>query len=108
MKTKTRKHRTSKSSYEGGEQSGTHVNNKDLVLRGVIIPVDRDDQGNILTIALATNQEDEYIISAEGAGNTLFQHLQGEVEVRGVAKVVDGEKVFVVQEYRQIKRESDW
>jgi len=55
-------------------------------LKGILIPVNWDKKGNIVALAIATENEEEYWIETKGRWESLMKHLREEVEVRGVLK----------------------
>ena len=54
-----------------------------IKLRGVLIPVDWDSTGNTIALAVATNEEEEYLIDPTATAQELFSMLQEEVEIAG-------------------------
>jgi hypothetical protein len=57
--------------------SATHE--RDLVLRGIVIPFDWDPDGQVRTVAILTRDEGEYEVVPGGAGTQLLGHLQREI-----------------------------
>jgi hypothetical protein len=78
---------------------------KVITLRGVVIPVDWDEQGNVARIALSTHDEDEYLIHDDELGNTLRGLINEEVEVSGHSRKRKTKKVVIVETYKRIREE---
>lgn len=72
---------------------------KPIRLRGIVIPMDWDEKGKVVTAALSTHTEDEYLIDHGYKGKELLHFIQEEVEVSGVATKNHGKKTISVQEY---------
>jgi predicted NUDIX family NTP pyrophosphohydrolase len=68
--------------------------------RGVIVPVDWDENGNVVTVALAAHGEDEYVIDSQEKGEELKNLIQQEVEVIGEVRKKDGKIIIRVREYK--------
>ena len=57
--------------------------NEQSKLRGIILPNQWDNNGNVKSIALNTHDEKEYIIEFNGQGKELLNHLQEMIEIEG-------------------------
>lgn len=68
--------------------------------RGVIIPVEWDENGNVVAIGISTRGEDEYIIENEGKEEELKALIRQEVEVIGEVKRREGKRTIKVKEYK--------
>ena len=91
------------------EEHGTGVKrrrNKTGTIRGVVIPMDWDDQGNVVRIAISSHDEEEYMVAREGKGGELLAFIRREVEVGGEIKEEDHKKVISVTKYRLTKAEE--
>jgi len=76
------------------------------MIRGVIIPMDWDEHGNVVRIAISSNDEKEYLVGKGGKGNELLSFIRKEVEVGGVVKEEDHRKVIMVKQYAVKKAEE--
>lgn len=74
--------------------------NNTSVIRGVVIPMDWDDQGNVVRIAISSHDEMEYLVEKDGKGRELLAFIQKEVEVSGRISEEDEKKLIRVQKYR--------
>jgi hypothetical protein len=79
---------------------------KTSVIRGVVIPIDWDDQGNVVQIAISSHDETEYVVEGEGKGSELLAFIRKEVEVGGEIKEEDHKKVIKVKRYHLRKGEE--
>ncbi len=78
---------------------------EDLVtVRGILVPVEWDESGGVLTMAVSTDQEDEFMIDDNNKGKELCLHLRAEVEVTGVLRKSEGGRIIRVEEYTLLKR----
>lgn len=69
--------------------------------RGILIPLNWDNGGEIIAIALSTVDEEEYMIDDNAKGREMLEFIRKEVEVSGVIREEkDGKKIIVVNEYR--------
>lgn len=68
-------------------------------VRGLIIPVDWDQEGNVVGLALSSYDEREYRIEKQDKGIELFKFIREEVEVTGSIVEEKGKKTFKVKEY---------
>ena len=76
--------------------------------RGVIIPVEWDENGNVVAIAISTHGEDEYVIEDEGKGEELKALIRQEVEVFGEVRRRDGKRFIKVTKYKVRKGNGSW
>jgi len=91
-----------RSMREGGERNGTGVRKtktKMTMIRGVIIPMDWDEHGNVVRIAISSHDEKEYLVEKGGKGTELLAFIRREVEVGGVVKEEDHRKMIRVKQY---------
>ena len=75
------------------------------IIRGVVIPMEWDDQGNVVRIAISSHDEKEYVVEREGKGSELLAFIRKEVEVGGEIKEEDHKKVIKVKKYQVKKAE---
>ena len=61
-------------------------------MKGIIIPVDWDNKGNAVAIAISAHGEEEYLIYNDNKGKKLFNFIQDLVKVRGKISEVSGIK----------------
>jgi hypothetical protein len=73
-------------------------------IRGLIIPVDWDEGGHVLAVAVSTFDEEEYLVEKDGKGDQLIGLLRKEVEVSGIIGIRDGGKTITVKKYALINK----
>ncbi|MDF1591261.1 MAG: hypothetical protein P1P89_07080 [Desulfobacterales bacterium] len=77
-----------------------HSNNADktgeekIVIRGLVIPADWDDTGNVVAVSIASFNEDKYLVTDNPAGKELLNFIEHEVTVVGTLNVV-GTKIYL-------------
>ena len=70
------------------------------IIRGIVIPVDWDEEGNVVAGAISTYHEDEYLIDKDEKGNELLAFIRKEVEVNGIIlREQENRPVIIVREY---------
>ena len=84
----------------------TDVKNKPITIQGLIIPVDWDEKGEVISIAVYTFDEDEYRIEKDEIGQRLMPFLREEIEIRGVYRLDNGKKIIRVTDYRIHRRSN--
>ena len=67
-----------------------------ISIEGIIIPSRWDKNGNIVELAIATHNEEEYLIADEEQVTQLKPLLRKEAQVRGILDTKDGKKVINV------------
>lgn len=73
-------------------------------VRGLVIPVDWDDKGNVTATAISTHLEEEYLVDQDAWGEALLAFLRQRVKVSGsVAIKKDGKKVITVKKYEVLE-----
>ena len=69
-------------------------------VRGIVIPVDWDEQGNALAAAISGLDEQEYLVEQDAKGRELLGLMRRAIEVSGmVSKAVKGRKRIKVKSY---------
>jgi len=70
-------------------------------VRGIVIPVHWDKEGNALAVAISSPNEQEHVIEQDKKGKELIGLIRQEIEVSGVVrKVIKGGKTITVKSYR--------
>ena len=71
-----------------------------VTIRGLLVPVDWDDKGNVTAAAISTHFEEEYLIEQNAWGEALLAFLRQRVKVSGwVVQNESGKKVIRVRNY---------
>ena len=75
-----------------------------ITIRGLLVPVDWDERGNITETAVSTYFEEEYLIERNARGEALLPFLREKVKVVGLVRVDErGKKVLRVEEFEVIE-----
>jgi hypothetical protein len=82
----------------------TKPRNKMTSVRGVVVPTDWDEKGNVVGIAISSRDEIEYFVDKKGKGPELLPLIRKEVEVRGVVRVEENRKVITVRKFNIAER----
>ena len=73
-------------------------------LRGLILPVDWDERGNIKSLAISTNSEEEYVVDENPLADELLAFTRLRVKVRGsVREDENGKKIITVEKYEVLE-----
>ena len=68
-------------------------------IRGLVIPTDWDEQGNVASVAIATPNEEEYSVGMDDKGKELIAFLREKVEVSGIVREEEDKKVVKVEKF---------
>jgi 5S rRNA maturation endonuclease (ribonuclease M5) len=77
-----------------------------ISIKGIIVPADWDEKGNIIRVAIMTRGEGEYLVEGNTTGKKLLGMMRREVEVRGLVREKGGEKIITVEDCKKTKRGS--
>jgi hypothetical protein len=72
-------------------------------VRGVVIPVDWDESGNAISVAISSDDENEYHVKEDETGKQLLGLTQEEVEASGVVREKEDKRLISVKKYSVIK-----
>ena len=73
-------------------------------VRGLVIPVDWDEKGNVTATAISTHLEEEFLVDQNAWGEALLAFLRQRVKVSGsVVQKEDGKKVITVNRYEVLE-----
>lgn len=73
-----------------------------ICIEGVIIPANWDNKGNVVDLAVATRDEDEYLITDKDQVSRLKRLLRQEVAIEGILKTKDGKKIIKVKRFNKL------
>lgn len=68
--------------------------------RGIIVPIDWDEHGNVVAVGISTHGEGEYFIENQEKGEELKAFVGQEVEVIGEVRRKDDKRFIKVTEYK--------
>lgn len=76
-----------------------------VIIKGLIIPADWDEEGEIIAIAISTYSEEEYLIDRNPKGEELFAFVRQGAKIIGLVKMDDcGRKIIRVEEYEILEK----
>ena len=78
-----------------------------ICVEGIIIPANWDNQGNVVDLAIATRNEEEYLITDKKQVARLKPLLRQEVEIRGILQTKKGRKIINVTRFSKLETTSN-
>jgi hypothetical protein len=73
-------------------------------IKGIVIPAAWDQNGKIISLAIATNDEQEYLIDTRQTVTKLISLLRQEVVVTGSIRKTEKNKIIRVKSYCRRQR----
>ena len=70
---------------------------KPITIRGLVIPADWDEKGNVVGVAISTFDENEYLVDRDEESEGLLSIIREEVKVSGIVREERGKKRFRVK-----------
>ena len=92
-------HPGDKITLEGGGEKRKAGNNL-VTIRGIVIPADWDEKGNVVAVAVSTYDEVEYLIENHEKEKELKAFIREEVEVSGILREEKNKPIMKIKEYR--------
>ena len=71
-----------------------------IKVKGILIPVNWDPKGNVVSMAIATDDESEYLVEDQELAGKLKGQLRQVVEVSGVVKRKRGKNIINIKQWR--------
>ena len=69
-----------------------------ITIKGIVIPMDWDEKGNVVGVAISTFNEDEYLVDRNEKGVKLMRFIRLEVEIRGILRKEGNRQMVTVKE----------
>lgn len=86
--------------YRKGGKKRKGIGDEPTTVRGIVIPVDWDEEGNALAVIISSLDEQEYLIQQDAKGKELLRLMRQEIEAMGVVKEGSkGRKTIKVKSY---------
>lgn len=77
-------------------------------IKGLIIPSNWDEKGNIKAVSLHTSDEKEYLVEFGGVGRELLAHIHHKVEATGkISERLDGRQYISVHSYSTLSEPEE-
>ena len=74
-----------------------------ICIEGIIIPANWDNNGNVVDLAIATRDEEEYLITDKDQIARLKSFLRQEVEIEGITQIQKGKRIIKVKKFSKLK-----
>jgi hypothetical protein len=78
----------------------SHGDHKQITIRGIIVPSEWDDTGNVTSISISTFNEDEYLVDKDSISKKLQYYMREGVEASGFVREEEGIKRIKINRYR--------
>lgn len=78
-----------------------------ICIEGLIIPASWDKKGNVVDLAIATRDEEEYLITDKDQVARLKQLLRQEVEIKGILRTEQGKRIIQVKRFSRLETKSN-
>ncbi len=78
---------------------------REIRVRGIVIPVEWDAEGNAIKAAIAATNEEEYLIEDKNLEQFLGL-VQQEVDVRGMVREQAGRRIITVERCQRLKQQK--
>jgi len=78
----------------------SHGGHKQITIRGIIVPSEWDDTGNVISVSISTFNEDEYLVDKDSISKKLLSYIREGVEVSGFVREEEGIKRIKIKRYR--------
>ena len=77
-------------------------------IRGIIIPERWDDNGNVIRVAIHTDDEKAYLVEHSRKGKELVNLIHKKVEATGkIRERLDGKILITAQDYRIVEEQFE-
>lgn len=78
-----------------------------ICIEGLIIPAGWDNKGNVVDLAVATRNEEEYLITDKDQVDRLKLFLRQEVEIKGILRTKEGKRIIKVKRFSKLETKSN-
>ena len=76
------------------------ADNNLVTIRGIVIPADWDEKGNVVAVAVSTYDEAEFLIENQGKEKEMKAFIREEVEVSGILREEKNRLIMKIKECR--------
>jgi hypothetical protein len=76
-----------------------------ISIEGIIIPANWDNNGEVVNLAIATRNEEEYLITDKDQIASIKPLLRQEVEIEGILQTKEGIKIIEVKRFSKLKNQ---
>lgn len=71
-------------------------------IKGIVLPVNWDENGKVINVAIFTHDEDEFLVNSDMKGKKLLTQIHKELEVSGIVKAGETKKIIIVKEIHDL------
>lgn len=82
-----------------GTYTSSNADHEPITLRGLIVPADWDEKGKVVSVAISTFDEEEYVLDDDETAKGLLKLMRQEVVIIGVVREIGGKKCLTVKSY---------
>jgi hypothetical protein len=77
---------------------------KKIKTKGLVIPKDWDEHGNVCAVVISTYNEEDYTVELNRKGRELLSLIREPVKVSGSLQIKDGNMIIDVERYNVIQK----
>lgn len=74
-----------------------------ICIEGLLIPAGWDNKGKVIDLAIATQNEQEYLITDKDQVKRLKLFLRQEVEIKGILQTKEGKRFIQVKKFSKLE-----
>jgi hypothetical protein len=71
-----------------------------ITVKGILIPVNWDQKGNVVSVAIATDEEKEYLVADPELAEKMKRRLRQVVEASGIVTKSQGKNIITIKQWR--------
>lgn len=79
------------------QNTGRHF----TTVKGILVPAGWDEKGRVISVAISTRDENEYLVEGDEKGKSLLPLVREEVEITGTVTGNRGCESIIVDQYRR-------
>jgi len=77
---------------------------RQIRIKGIVIPVEWDAEGNAIKTAISAVNEEEYLIEDDKNSGQFLGLIRQEVDVRGMVREEAGRRIITVERCQRLKQ----
>lgn len=80
-------------------KSPNRTDREPIIIRGLVIPVEWDDAGNVVAVSIADFNEEKYYVTNNPSGKALLDFIEHEVTAVGTLDLAGSKKYFNISDF---------
>jgi len=76
---------------------------KKIKTKGLVIPTDWDEKGNVSAVVISTHNEENYTVELNQKGRELLSLIREPVKVTGMLRMTDRDMIIDVEQYKLLR-----